>query len=163
MCVFSQRCSTLPFFREDCLLLKISFFIFLRQKTFPSRMKSPVEGETHYSASLHLCAFGLLECIVNNGRSKGTWMGGEEGPTGTENELGVHLMQVERFHSLQIPSGAGVLPEGFAALVTAGRMDLPGRAGLARSLGRSQPRAGVVWIIFMPVLRICRNLTGVLL
>lgn len=54
------------------------FFIFLYHKTFPSCMKSPVEGETQYSASLHFCAFGLLECIVNNQRNKGTWMAREE-------------------------------------------------------------------------------------
>lgn len=57
-------------------------------------MKSPVEGETHYSASLHFCAFGLLECIVNNQRNKGTWMGRGERCRGTESELAVHLRQL---------------------------------------------------------------------
>lgn len=90
--VFSQRCSTLPFFMEDCLLWK--YLCFPLSKDFPSCMKSPVEGETHYSASLHFCAFGLLECIVNNQRNKGTWMGREESSRGTENELVVHLTQV---------------------------------------------------------------------
>lgn len=71
-------------------------------------MKSPVEGETHYSASLHFCAFGLLECIVTDQRNKGTWMGREEGCRGTEDELVAHLVQVGRFHSVQIRAGAGL-------------------------------------------------------
>lgn len=102
--VFSQRCSTLPFFTEDCLLWKYLFY-FPLSEDFPSCMKSPVEGETHYSASLHFCAFGLLECIVNNQRNKGTWMGRGERCRGTESELAVHLRQLWPFHSLHIPLG----------------------------------------------------------
>lgn len=78
------------------------FFYFPLSKDFPSCMKSPVEGETYNSASLHFCAFGLLECIVNNQRNKGTWMGREERSRGAENELVVHFRQVLGFHSVQI-------------------------------------------------------------
>lgn len=99
-------------------------------------MKSPVEGETHYSASLHFCAFGLLECIVNNQRNKGTWMGREERSRGAENELVVHLMQVKCFHSMQIHSGAGAAREGFEAQITAGRMESPGRAESGQEPGQ---------------------------
>lgn len=52
--------------------LKISFlFSFIKRLSFLYEIT--VKGETHYSASLHFCAFGLLECIVNNQRNKGTW------------------------------------------------------------------------------------------
>lgn len=52
--------------------LKISFlFSFIKRLSFLYEIT--VKGETHHSASLHFCAFGLLECIVNNQRNKGTW------------------------------------------------------------------------------------------
>lgn len=95
--VFSQCCSTLPFFTEDCLLWKYLFY-FPLSEDFPSCMNSPVEGETHYSASLHFCAFGLLECIVNNQRNKGTGMGRGE-RSEVQSELVVHFRQLWPFHS----------------------------------------------------------------
>lgn len=112
--VFSQRCSTLPFFTEDCLLWKYLFY-FPLSEDFPSCMKSPVEGETHYSASLHFCAFGLLECIVTNQRNKGTWMGRGERCRGTE-WAGSALEAAVTFPFPAHPSGAALLHEDAAAL-----------------------------------------------
>lgn len=116
--------------------LKISIlFSFVKRLSFLYEITS---GGWDYSASLHFCAFGLLECIVNNQRSKGTWMGREERSTGTENELLVHLMQVQRSHSVQIHSGADV-DWGFGAWIRAGGMDL---AGQVQPWGCSAARHG---------------------
>lgn len=151
--VSSQRCSMLPFFTEDCLLWKYLFY-FPLSKDFPSCMKSPVEGETQYSASLHFCAFGLLECIVNNQRNKGTWMAREEAHryrewTGSALGAGVRLsFHADPLWPLRVLQLGSQL-EGWVCL------------------GRPSPEAaelpGTVWFVFMPVLRTCRNLTGVLL
>lgn len=138
--VFSQRCSTLPFFMEDCLLWKYLFY-FPLSENFPSCMKSPVEGETHYSASLHFCAFGLLECIVNNQRNKGTWVEEERGAE-VQRVSWQCTWQLWPFHSLHIPLG---LPAPRGCCSSAG-----GGPGLGAG---SAPAASTwgVWIVYASI------------
>lgn len=72
--VFCQCCSTVPLFKDDRLL---KYVFFLYQKTFLPVWNHQWRVTFIYYASLHFCAFCLLECIVNNQRNKGTWMRNE--------------------------------------------------------------------------------------
>lgn len=76
---FSVSAALCFLYLRNIVYFKKVFFCFLfhYQKTFLPVWNHQWRVTFIYYASLHFCAFCLLECIVKNQRIKGTWMRNE--------------------------------------------------------------------------------------